>query len=103
MQEYSIKRGYGKNLAVTVVQGLKDQFGVEPEKKGDHYLITYGALRRLEVWLGSNGKTLVVDTESDLSADDESIVETNRRFRKFLEQVTGYNAKERAKKAQKAD
>jgi hypothetical protein len=102
MQEYPIKRGYGKKLADTMVQGLRDQFGVEPETSGDHYVIEYGALSRLEVWLGNAGKTLIVDTESNGNADDSAIIDTNRRFRKYLEQVTGYTSKERAKKAQKS-
>ncbi len=102
MQEYSIKRGYGKNLAESMVQGLRDLFETEPEESGGHYVISYGALKRLEVWTGEKGKTLIVDTESNMEVDDEMIVDTNRRFRKYLEQVTGYSSKERAKKAKKA-
>ncbi|RXE57468.1 hypothetical protein ABH15_03735 [Methanoculleus taiwanensis] len=102
MQEYSIKRGYGKNLEENMIQSLRDQFGVEPEESGGHYTIAFGALQRLEVWTGEKGKTLIVDTESNADVDDETIIETNRRFRKYLEQVTGYNSKERAKKAKKA-
>ena len=103
MQEYQIKRGYTKTLAESMVQGLRDQFGVEPTVSEDgHYIISYGALLRLEVWLGSGGKTLIVHTEADKTADDETILETNRRFRNYLQQVTGYTTKERAKKAQQA-
>ncbi|MGB4196801.1 MAG: DUF5611 family protein [Methanoculleus sp.] len=45
---------------------------------------------------------MFVHTESDSSADDETILDTNRRFRNYLQQVTGYTAKERAKKAQQS-
>jgi hypothetical protein len=103
MQEYQIKRGYKKQLADSMVQGLRDQFGVEPVVSPDgHYSITYGALKRLEVWCGDGGKTLIVDTEGDRNADDETIIDTNRRFRNYLQQVTGYTAKERAKKVKKS-
>ena len=44
MQEYSIKRGYGKNLEENMIQSLRDQFGVEPEESGGHYTIAFGAL-----------------------------------------------------------
>ncbi len=102
MQEYQIKRGYTKQLTDSMVQGLRDQFGVEPTISADsHYTISYGALLRLEVWIGEGGKTLVVDTDADKNADDEIILDTNRRFRNYLQQVTGYTAKERAKKAKK--
>ncbi|WP_214019663.1 DUF5611 family protein [Methanoculleus sp.] len=101
MQEYQIKRGYTKQLAESMIQGLRDQFGAEPTASEDgHYAIAYGALLRLEVWSGSGDKTLFVDTEADKSAADETILDTNRRFRNYLQQVTGYTAKERAKKAQ---
>ena len=103
MQEYQIKRGYTKDLAKSMVQGLRDQFGLEPAPSDDgHYTISYGALRRLEVWSGERGKTLIVDTEADKDAGDDTIIDTNRRFRNYLQQVTGYTAKERAKKAQQA-
>lgn len=102
MQEYKIKRGYTKQLADSMVQGLRDQFEIEPVISTDnHYTISYGALLRLEVWLGEGGKTLIVDTEADRNADDETIIDTNRRFRNYLQQVTGYTAKERAKKVKK--
>ncbi len=102
MQEYQIKRGYTKQFTDSMVQGLRDQFGVEPVVSTDgHYTISYGALLRLEVWTGEGGKTLVVDTDADTNADDETIIDTNRRFRNYLQQVTGYTAKERAKKAKK--
>jgi len=102
MQEYQIKRGYTKDLAKSMVQGLRDQFGLEPEVTADgHYIVAYGALHRLEVWSGEKGKTLIIDTEADRNADDDAIIDTNRRFRNYLQQVTGYTAKERAKKTQK--
>jgi len=103
MQEYQIKRGYTKQLKETMIQGIRDQFGIEPRAaEDDHYIISYGALLRLEVWLGAGDKTLVVDTEANKAVDDETIIDTNRRFRNYLLQVTGYTAKERAKKAQQA-
>ena len=103
MQEYQIKRGYTKTLAELMIQGLRDQFETEPAVTEDgRYAIAYGALLRLEVRMGAGGKTLIVDTEANKDADDETIIDTNRRFRSYLQQVTGYTAKERAKKAQQA-
>lgn len=102
MQEYQIKRGFTKEFKGRMVEGLVKFFESKPEEKDGHYLISYGALKRLEVFAGETGKTLVVDTESDMTLDDDTVIlDTNSRFRKYLEYVTGYNAKERAKKAQK--
>ncbi|KQC05652.1 MAG: hypothetical protein APR53_06865 [Methanoculleus sp. SDB] len=102
MQEYPIKRGFTKGFEIRMVEGLKDCFDVAPQESGGTYTLSYGALKRLEVCLGPKGKTIVVGTESDTSVeDDEIILDTNRRFRRYLEYVTGYNSKERAKKAKK--
>lgn len=99
MQEYPVKRGFTKDLNTRMVEGLKECFGTEPERSGDHVRIRYGALQLLDVAAGGGGKTLIVYTESDKEAPDEVIMETNRRFRKYLETVTGFSAKERVKRA----
>ena len=38
-------------------------------------------------------------TESDSGSSDEVILDTNRRFRRYLDITTGYTTKERVKKA----
>ena len=78
-------------------------FGVEPMKVGEHLQITYGALKVLDVSTGKDKKTLVVDTRSDSSVSDEVILDTNRRFRRYLDEVTGYSTKERVKKAKSVE
>jgi len=103
MQEYQIKRGFKDGLEERMIASLTECFGIEPEERDGHHIISFGALKRLNVCLGPKGNTVLVDTESDLSADDETILDTNRRFRKYLDSVTGYTSKERAKKMQKAE
>ena len=78
---------------------LRNCFGVEPERAGNAFRIRYGALKRFEAAGGAGGKSLVVDTESDVSVSDDVIIDTNRRFRKFLDAVTGFSTKERVKRA----
>jgi hypothetical protein len=82
-----------------MVEQLKECFGIEPKSKDGHYQISYGALKILDASLGADGKSVIIRTESDLAVSDEVILDTNRRFRKYLEAVTGYTTKERAKKA----
>ncbi len=102
MQEYPIKRGYKEGFEERMVEGLESYFGTAPAESDGHYTISYGVLKCLEVYTGKGAKTLVVDTESDTSVDDDQVIlDTNRRFRQYLEYVTGYSAKERAKKAKK--
>jgi hypothetical protein len=103
MQEYPVKRGLTKDLHVRMVDALKGCFGSEVHKAGDHYQISYGALKILDVSVGKGGKTLVVHTESNRDATDEVIIDTNRRFRRYLDAATGFSTKERAKKAKSVE
>jgi len=98
MQEYPIKRGMTKDIDARIVAELKNCFGVDPEKTAKGYRITSGALRRLDVSVGTGEKSVIIDTESDMSARDEVILDTNKRFRKFLDAITGFSTKERVKR-----
>ncbi len=99
MQEYPIKRGLTKDLEARVGAELKNCFGIGPARAGAAYRIAFGALKRLDVTVGAGSKSVIIDTESDLSAPDDVIIDTNRRFRKFLDAVTGFSTKERVKRA----
>ena len=103
MQEYPIKRGLTKDLEERTAAELKNCFGVEPAKTGKSYVIRYGALKKLEATCGAGGKTLLVNTESDMSVSDEIIIDTNKRFRKFLDAATGFSTKERVKRAKSVE
>ena len=102
MQEYPIKRGLTKDLDQRIVVELKNCFGIEPEKTAKGYRIKSGALKRLDVSVGKDGKSVIIDTESDLNASDEVIIDTNKRFRKYLDVITGFSTKERVKRAKSA-
>jgi hypothetical protein len=99
MQEYPIKRGLTKDLETRAAAELKACFGVEPEKTASGYRIKSGALKRLDVSFGAGGKSVIIDTESDMKVSDDVILDTNKRFRKFLDAVTGFSTKERVKRA----
>lgn len=99
MQEYPIKRGLTKDLPERIVAELKNCFGTEPEAQGGSYRISFGALKRLDVRAGAGNKTVIIDTESDMNVSDEVILDTNRRFRRYLDAVTGFSTKERVKRA----
>ncbi|VVB90546.1 Uncharacterised protein [uncultured archaeon] len=61
--------------------------------------LSYGAFSRFTVWVDK--KKMFVDSESGKGAGDEVILDTNKRYRVFLEEATGYTAKERLAKAKK--
>ena len=102
MQEYQVKRGHTKDLAAEVEKALSECFGARPEKKDGIFSISFGALSAMEVSIGEGGKTVTVNTASRKDADEATILDTNRRFRTFLDRVTGFSSKERVKRAKKA-
>lgn len=110
MQEYSIKKGFKEGLDDRIKDGLVKFFEVKPEEKNGHYKIKYGSFTMLEAWINEKGNMVAIDTVSDAALyekhsekeADDIVLDTNSRFRKYLEFVTGYNTKERKKKAAEA-
>lgn len=103
MQEYPIKRGLTKDLDARIVMELRNSFGVEPEKTPQGYRIRTGALIRLDVKIGPDGKSVIIDTESDINAGDDVILDTNKRYRRYLDAITGFSTKERVKRAKSVE
>jgi hypothetical protein len=99
VQEYVFKRGFKKGAHERVLEALKDCFGVDVKENDGEYVLSYGALRKLTIRISD---TLLVETASTEGVPDVLIVDTNTRFRCFLEKATGFTAKQRAKKAQEA-
>jgi hypothetical protein len=98
IQEYSLKRGFSPDM--TRIRGvLEKNFPVEIKDESGKCKISYGAFKSLEIWI--DNKRLCVDTESSKDVNDEQILDTNKRYRDFLEEATGFSAKERLKKAKK--
>ena len=109
MHEYDVKRGKTADLEERITSGFKDIFEIEPEIKDGHYCASYGSIKRLEVWCGEKNKTVIIDTETDnavLSLPDEEadkiILDTNKKFRQYLDLVTCFTTKERVKRSKKA-
>ncbi len=78
---------------------LAKNFPVEIKEDGSRATLSYGALSGLTVWVDK--KKLCVETEASKGAADDVILDTNKRYRVFLEEATGFSAKERLKKAKK--
>ncbi len=78
---------------------LEKNFPAEIKEENGRYTISYGAFKRLTVWLDK--KKLCVDAESDKVDKDYVILDTNKRYRVFLEEATGYTARERLAKTKK--
>ncbi|MCK4614296.1 MAG: DUF5611 family protein [Thermoplasmata archaeon] len=96
MRDYDIKRGHFKNIEGKIETIAEEVFG-EFEKTGEKIITSFGALKKLEFWL--EGKTkLWVDTEMEKDVDDSTAMETHKRYNGLLLRLTGYTAKQRAKR-----
>ena len=99
MMEQDIKRGNHKNIeGAKLFELLKDVFGeanvsLEDEKCS----VTYGALSPLITWV-KDPSTLMVDTVMDPEVDIETGMDSRKKYNKFLDIATGFNAKARSKR-----
>ena len=99
MQQYELRRGHQKNIEGPKLKSiLFEVFGTAEEKDGALHA-SFGAIDSLKVW--SDGKSLFLDTKMNTQVSDEVASQTVRAFNRFLEQATGYTAKERGRRAQK--
>jgi hypothetical protein len=100
ISQYSFKRGFKpENERIRGI--IEDIFETKPAENGGKMTVSFGAIKELKTWV--QDKKLHVETQSDLSVKDEKLImDTNKRFRDFLEESTGYTAKERLKMAKKA-
>ncbi|WP_456369572.1 DUF5611 family protein [Geoglobus sp.] len=93
MREYRFKRGY-KATPERLEELMVKYFG-SFEKDGDVYIVRYKAIEELRLWL--DGKRLKAESRTNPNVDSETALETLRTYNRFLDELTGYTAKERKK------
>ncbi len=93
MREYRFKRGF-KPTSERLEEMLRKHFnGFETD--GDFYVVrNFGAIEELRLKL--ENKKLYAESKTKLT-DDETAMKTLKTYNKFLEELTGYTAKERQK------
>ncbi|MHC1686498.1 MAG: DUF5611 family protein [Methanothrix sp.] len=96
--DYPFKRGFKPDLE-RIEKVLAEEFPVEIKRDGEKLLLSYGALNSIEVWI--ENKRLFVTTKSASGIADDVVLDTNKRYRDFLEGATGYTAKQRLQMAKK--
>jgi hypothetical protein len=96
MHEYPVKRGHAKQTDLKAV--FEVAFGEAREDDG-WLKGSFAALKNVRARYDGLTK-LEVDTEQDRTADMEAGKQTIKAWNRFLEDATGYNTKQRGKKAQ---
>ncbi len=96
--DYPFKRGFKPDIE-RIRKALEEEFPTEIRDVDGKLTLSYGAMKSIAVWV--ENKRLNVVTESAQSLSDSIILDTNKRFRDFLEKATGYTAKQRLQMAKK--
>ncbi|MGC8505760.1 MAG: DUF5611 family protein [Thermoplasmata archaeon] len=94
-REYPVKKGFA--LSIERISEVLKPHCVNLQINGDE--ITCGFPGMKKIIFKISGKKLFVETETDREFKDPQ--ETIRTFNIIIEQITGYNAKERKKLASK--
>ena len=100
MKEFDIRRGHFKNIEGDKLRELLESTFGNVKTDQDKFIIFYGALQPLTTWVKAKD-VLCVDTKMNASVPEEEINETIKRYNGFLEAATGFNSKERVKRAKK--
>lgn len=97
MREYKFKRGY-QATQERLEEMLRKHFECF-ERDGDFCVVrNFGAIEELRAKI--DGKVLLVETKTRF-VDDETALRTIKAYNRFLEELTGYTAKERQKMLRK--
>jgi len=97
MREYRFKRGY-KPTEERLEELIAKHFGGF-EKDGDVYVVRFGAIEELRLWI--KNKRLYAESKTNPNVPENVAIQTIKTYNKFLEELTGYTAKERQKQLKK--
>ena len=100
MQTYPVRTDHRRNLEPDALCAIAKNHFENVTADGDSVGATFGALERLEV--RSDGRQLSVDVRMNPKVPDPVARDTIAHYNAFLEEVTGYSAKERARRLRKS-
>ena len=100
MQRYPVRASHRARLTPARLEEVcRECFG-SASNDGTAVTASFGALRQLKTTV--EGKELGVEVTMDPKVDPSVAAETVRRYNRFLEESTGFSAKERAKRMRKS-
>ena len=96
MEEFEIKRGLSKNIEGEKLGHLMERVFGNVRREDDWYVSEYGAMSPIRTRMASSS-ALMVDINT-ISIPEDEVMDTIRRRNTFLEEATGFNAKQRLKR-----
>ena len=100
VQDYPVRPSHRANLSAEALVRILRTYFDSVESVGEEARATYGAISQLTV--RANGRELRVDVSMNPKVPEDVARETIVRYNRFLEEATGYSAKERAKRLRKS-
>ena len=99
MQTFEIKRGHGKTLDNGGLKKLmEEEFGSVDNSDDTTFNASFKALTSIVVEHRSI-KEIGVETETDNEASPEDSLDAHQAYNRFMQNVTGFNAKQRVDRA----
>jgi hypothetical protein len=100
LQRYPVRASHRSKLQPDALElAARTHFG-EATRQGEEVTGRFGAISRLVV--KGSGRELSVELSMDPKVPEETARETIARYNRFLQDVTGYTSKERARRLKKA-
>ncbi|HXW67855.1 MAG TPA: DUF5611 family protein [Thermoplasmata archaeon] len=99
MQRYPVRATHRRNLEGTSLAGILQAHFEGVVADGDSVTARWGAIERLTA--RGEGRELQIDLSMNPKVPEAVARETIARYNRFLEEATGYSAKERARRARK--
>lgn len=96
MRTYKFKRGFKPEVGR--LEEMMERYFDDFKKNGDTYNATFGATKAT-LWF--EGKLLAIETETDPKTPPDIAAQSVKIYNSFLEDLTGYTAKDRRKMLKK--
>jgi hypothetical protein len=100
VQNYPVRASHRGNLNPAALERIVRTHFDTAKVDRDAVSTAYGAIARLAV--RASGRELEVDVTMNPKVPEEVARETIARYNRFLEEATGYGAKERARRLRKS-
>jgi len=100
VQTYPVRPTHRKNLELAVIGAIARKHFATAEVRPADVRASFGALE--ELLARPDGKALAVEVRMNPKVDTTVAAETVGRYNRFLEELTGYSSKERAKRLRKS-
>jgi hypothetical protein len=100
VQRYPVRASHRRNLTPERLQELLQEHFGHSDLEGTSATASFGAIVRLTA--RADGRELAVDVTMNPKVPDDVARETIARYNRFLEGVTGFSARERAKRLRKS-